>query len=58
MLTDTKRPDSLVCTLAEVSRVGGHVRERLSADMMYLIGRFEIRFTSSVAHSFLSIRRC
>jgi uncharacterized alpha-E superfamily protein len=39
MLTDTKRPDSLVCTLAEVSRVGGHVRERLSADMMYLISR-------------------
>ena len=39
LLTDTKRPDSLVSTLAEISRVGGNVRERLSADMMFLIGR-------------------
>jgi uncharacterized circularly permuted ATP-grasp superfamily protein/uncharacterized alpha-E superfamily protein len=39
MLSDTKRPDSLVCTLAEISRIGGNVRERLSADMMFLIGR-------------------
>ena len=37
VLTNPKRPDSLVCTLAEVSRVGGNVRERLSADMNYLI---------------------
>jgi uncharacterized alpha-E superfamily protein len=39
MLTDTKRFDSLPCTLAEVSRIGGNVRERLSADMMLLIGQ-------------------
>ncbi|MDR3745214.1 MAG: circularly permuted type 2 ATP-grasp protein [Acidobacteriaceae bacterium] len=37
VLTDSNRPDSLVCTLAELSRVGGNVRERLSADMNYLI---------------------
>jgi uncharacterized circularly permuted ATP-grasp superfamily protein/uncharacterized alpha-E superfamily protein len=39
MLTDTERWDSLPSTLAEVSRVGGNVRERLSADMMLLIGQ-------------------
>jgi uncharacterized circularly permuted ATP-grasp superfamily protein/uncharacterized alpha-E superfamily protein len=38
-ITDVKRPDSLASTLAEVSRVGGNVRERLSADMMFLIGQ-------------------
>ncbi|MGA8026967.1 MAG: circularly permuted type 2 ATP-grasp protein, partial [Bryobacteraceae bacterium] len=36
-MSDTKRPDSLVSTLAEVSRIGGTVRERLSADMIRLI---------------------
>ncbi len=39
MLTDTDRWDSLPCTLAEVGRIGGNVRERLSADMMLLIGQ-------------------
>ncbi len=39
MLTDAKRYESLPSTLAEVSRIGGHVRERLSADMMLLIGQ-------------------
>jgi uncharacterized alpha-E superfamily protein len=39
VVTDVKRPDSLASTLAEVSRIGGNVRERLSADMMYLIGQ-------------------
>jgi uncharacterized circularly permuted ATP-grasp superfamily protein/uncharacterized alpha-E superfamily protein len=39
LMTDVKRPDSLASTLAEVSRVGGNVRERLSADMMFLIGQ-------------------
>jgi uncharacterized circularly permuted ATP-grasp superfamily protein/uncharacterized alpha-E superfamily protein len=39
MLTDTRRSESLPCTLEEVSRTGGHVRERLSADMMLLIGQ-------------------
>jgi uncharacterized circularly permuted ATP-grasp superfamily protein/uncharacterized alpha-E superfamily protein len=39
LMTDLKRPDSLASTLAEVSRIGGNVRERLSADMMFLIGQ-------------------
>jgi uncharacterized circularly permuted ATP-grasp superfamily protein/uncharacterized alpha-E superfamily protein len=39
VMTDVKRSDSLASTLAEVSRVGGNVRERLSADMMFLIGQ-------------------
>jgi uncharacterized circularly permuted ATP-grasp superfamily protein/uncharacterized alpha-E superfamily protein len=39
VMIDHKRPDSLASTLAEVSRIGGHVRERLSADMMFLIGK-------------------
>jgi uncharacterized alpha-E superfamily protein len=38
-MTDCKRSDSLASTLAEVSRIGGNVRDRLSADMVYLIGR-------------------
>jgi uncharacterized circularly permuted ATP-grasp superfamily protein/uncharacterized alpha-E superfamily protein len=39
LLTNPKRPDSLASTLAEVARVGGNVRERLSSDMNYLIGQ-------------------
>ncbi len=39
VITDVKRTDSLAFTLAEVARVGGGVRERLSADMMILIGQ-------------------
>jgi uncharacterized circularly permuted ATP-grasp superfamily protein/uncharacterized alpha-E superfamily protein len=39
VLTNPKRPDSLVTTLAEVSRVGGNVRERLSSDMNFLISQ-------------------
>ncbi len=39
MLSDMERYDSLPCTLSEVSRVGGNVRERLSSDMMLLIGQ-------------------
>jgi uncharacterized circularly permuted ATP-grasp superfamily protein/uncharacterized alpha-E superfamily protein len=39
VLTNLKRPDSLASTLAEISRVGGNVRERLSADMNFLIGQ-------------------
>ena len=39
MLTDPKRPDSLPCVLDEISRIGGNVRERLSADMMLLLGQ-------------------
>ncbi len=39
LLTDMKRWDSLPCTLGEIGRIGGNVRERLSADMMLLIGQ-------------------
>jgi uncharacterized alpha-E superfamily protein len=39
LLTDAKRPDSLASTLTEVSRIGGNIRERLSGDMMFLIGQ-------------------
>ena len=39
LVTDRKRPDSLASTLAEVSRIGDNLRERLSADMMFLIGQ-------------------
>ena len=39
MLTEVKRSGSLPSTLEEVSRIGGTVRERLSADMMLLIGQ-------------------
>ena len=39
ILTNVKRPDSLASTLAEVARIGGNVRERLSADMNSLIGQ-------------------
>jgi uncharacterized alpha-E superfamily protein len=39
MLTGMKRWDSLPCTLAEIGRIGGNVRERLSTDMMLLISQ-------------------
>ena len=39
IVTDPKRTESLASTLAEVSRVGGSVRERLSVDMTFLIGQ-------------------
>jgi len=39
IMTDPKRSESLASTLAEVSRVGGTVRERLSGDMTFLIGQ-------------------
>ena len=39
IVTNPKRTESLASTLAEVSRVGGTVRERLSADMTFLIGQ-------------------
>ena len=39
ILSNEKRSDSLPSTLAEVARIGGNVRERLSADMMLLIGQ-------------------
>jgi uncharacterized alpha-E superfamily protein len=39
VMTDKKRGDSLASTVAEVQRVGGNVRERLSSDMSRLIGQ-------------------
>jgi len=39
IVTDPKRTESLASTVAELSRVGGTVRERLSADMTLLIGQ-------------------
>jgi uncharacterized circularly permuted ATP-grasp superfamily protein/uncharacterized alpha-E superfamily protein len=53
LLSDTRRPDSLVCTLAEISRIGGNVRERLSADMMFLIGRLRDSMNSEASIEFL-----
>jgi uncharacterized alpha-E superfamily protein len=53
MLTDAKRPDSLASTLAEVSRVGGNIRERLSADMMFLIGQLRDSIRSGLDTPFL-----
>jgi uncharacterized circularly permuted ATP-grasp superfamily protein/uncharacterized alpha-E superfamily protein len=37
LVTGARRGDSLASTLAEVARVGGNVRDRLSGDMNYLI---------------------
>jgi uncharacterized alpha-E superfamily protein len=39
LITDPKRSDSLASTFSEVARIGGSVRERLSADMVFLIGQ-------------------
>jgi uncharacterized alpha-E superfamily protein len=48
LLADAKRPDSLACTLTEVSRIGGNIRERLSADMMFLLG--QLRDSIHIGH--------
>jgi uncharacterized circularly permuted ATP-grasp superfamily protein/uncharacterized alpha-E superfamily protein len=39
LMSDKKRGDSLISTLVEVARVSGRVRDRLSSDMMRLIGQ-------------------
>ena len=39
LMSDGERPDSLACTIAELQRVGGHLRERLSTDMSRLVGQ-------------------
>jgi uncharacterized circularly permuted ATP-grasp superfamily protein/uncharacterized alpha-E superfamily protein len=49
LLADAERPDSLACTLTEVYRTGGTIRERLSADMMFLIGR--LRDSIQIGHN-------
>jgi uncharacterized circularly permuted ATP-grasp superfamily protein/uncharacterized alpha-E superfamily protein len=38
LMSDSERGDSLVSTMAELQRVGGNVRERLSMDFSRLIG--------------------
>ena len=48
LLTDAKRPDSLTCTLTEISRIGGSIRERLSSDMMFLLG--QLRDSIHIGH--------
>ncbi len=52
-ITDVKRVDSLAFTLSEVSRVGSSVRERLSADMMILIGQLRDSIPADRAAQFL-----
>jgi len=52
LIADPKRPDSLVSTLDDVSRVGGNVRERLSADMTFLIGKLRDTVQSEPAIPF------
>ena len=39
LMGDAERPDSLVSNLAQLQRVGGHLRERLSTDMFRLVGQ-------------------
>jgi uncharacterized circularly permuted ATP-grasp superfamily protein/uncharacterized alpha-E superfamily protein len=39
LMADAGRPDSLVSILAQLQRVGGHLRERLSTDMFRLVGQ-------------------
>lgn len=39
LMTETSRTDSLAATIAQIQRVGGSVRERLSSDMTRLIGQ-------------------
>jgi uncharacterized circularly permuted ATP-grasp superfamily protein/uncharacterized alpha-E superfamily protein len=53
LLTDKKRFSSLPSTLEEVARIGGNVRERLSADMMLLIGRLRQCMTIAPGTEFL-----
>jgi uncharacterized circularly permuted ATP-grasp superfamily protein/uncharacterized alpha-E superfamily protein len=53
LLTDAKRPDSLACTLTEVSRIGGNIRERLSADMMFLLGQLRDKIQIGHGTAFL-----
>ena len=53
LIANAKRPDSLASTLAEISRVGGNVRERLSGDMNFLIS--QLRDSVQMAHGSQSL---
>jgi uncharacterized circularly permuted ATP-grasp superfamily protein/uncharacterized alpha-E superfamily protein len=56
MLTDAQRADSLPSTLLEISRIGGNVRERLSADMMLLIGQLRNAMQGDAKRQLLDFR--
>jgi len=53
LLTDAKRPDSLSCALTEIFRIGGNIRERLSGDMMFLIGQLRDSISNGRGTPFL-----
>jgi uncharacterized circularly permuted ATP-grasp superfamily protein/uncharacterized alpha-E superfamily protein len=53
IITDSKRGDSLASTLEEVGRVGGNVRERLSSDMVSLVGQMRDSIKKEPATPFL-----
>jgi uncharacterized alpha-E superfamily protein len=53
LICDVKRGDSLASTLQEVSRVGGTVRERLSADMVFLLGQLRDSLRAEPQTTFL-----
>ena len=53
VITDVKRTDGLAYTLSEMARVGGSVRERLSADMTFLIGQLRDSIQTVPATQFL-----
>lgn len=53
LITDVKRPDSLASNLAEVFRIGGNVRERLSGDMMLLISKLRDAVQAEQSTAFL-----
>ena len=53
LVSDPRRGGSLVSTLAEVARVGGTVRERLSSDMTFLIGQIRDSVQPSPGAPFL-----
>jgi hypothetical protein len=55
---DTQAAGQPGLTLAEVSRMGGNVRERLSSDMMFLIGQLRDSMQARATSSFSSIRQC
>jgi uncharacterized alpha-E superfamily protein len=53
LISDPKRTDSLAFILSEVSRVGNSVRERLSADMLILIGQLRTSLDTNRDAQFL-----
>ena len=53
MVTDPKRLIALLLQLAEVSRIGGNVRERLSSDMTSLIGQLRDKVAAGRETQFL-----